>query len=143
MSVTEVDIQSLQLCNNLKKVSKNFLNSCGNHECELIVFQSLKPQLIKSMLVDRLSYYDVVVKDYEIISLHQLSNVDLQKNELIIITSKYNESLEKLRYLNRDILVINFVYGNLLDGTEYYINLMVQNIANYAPLNINEEVNYE
>lgn len=141
--IAEIDMQSLQLCNNIRKATKTFLNSCGKDECELIVLQSFNPQIIKSILLDRLSHYDVVVKDYEIIPLHQLTNADLQKNQLSIITTKYKESIENLRYLNRDILVINFVYGNLIDRTDFYIDLMVQNISNCSRFNTNVEVNYE
>ena len=131
MIIAEIDIQSLQLCTNIRKATKTFLNSSGKDECELIVLQSLKPHLIKSILLDRLLHYDVVVKDYEIIPLHQLAHADLEKNKLTIITTKHKESIENLRYLNRGILVIDFVYGDLIDGSEFYIDVMVRNITKY------------
>lgn len=130
--IAEIDMQSLQLCNNIKKAAKTFLNSYGKDECTLIILQSLKPHLIKSILLDRLSHYDVVVKDYEVIPLHQLTNDDLQKNKLTIITTKHKESIEHLRYLNRGILVIDFVYGDLIDSSEFYIDVMVRNITKYS-----------
>lgn len=130
--IAEIDIQSLRLYKNIRKATKTFLNQDEKGQCKLIVLQSLKPQLIKSILLDRLSHYNVVVNGYLIIPLHQLTKIDLQKNHLTITTAKHNESIENLRYLNRGILVVNFVYANL-----------VRNIANYSKFNTNEEVNYE
>lgn len=132
MIIAEIDMQSLRLCKNIRKAAKTFLNQDEKDQCKLIVLQSLKPQLIKSILLDRLSHYNVVVKDYEIIPLQQLTKIDLQKSKLTIITTKYKELIENLRCLNRDILVIDFVYGNLIDGSEFYIDLMVRNIIKYS-----------
>ncbi len=137
MSTAEIDKESIQLCRNIEKAAKAFIDSNNENQSRIMVFKSLNPELIKTILAEKLSQYNVTVKDYQIVPLGNLTYIDLLKDKITIVTAEEYEYIENLRYLTRDILVINFVYADVIDGSEIYIDLMVRSIVNQSKINTN------
>lgn len=80
MIVANIERESTQLCHNIGIAAKTFLDTFKKNQSKIIVLQSLKPQIIGSILFNRLSQYDLIINNYQIIPLNNLTSEDLQKN---------------------------------------------------------------
>lgn len=130
MIVSEIDQKSIKLCKDINIAAEIFLDK-KNKKFNAIILQSLEPTKIVNLFTEKIKHYNGIksLNEYwSVVQMEKLTIEDLQSDKLLIILTTYPTNMAILNYSYRNVIVLNFVYGNTCDGSNFYLNFMLKQI---------------
>lgn len=130
MIVSEIDQKSIKLCKDINIAAEIFLDK-KNKKFNAIILQSLEPTQIVNLFTEKIKHYNGIksLNEYwSVVQMEKLTIEDLQSDKLLIILTTYPTNMAILNYSYRNIIVLNFVYGNTCDGSDFYLNFILKQI---------------
>lgn len=130
MILTEIDEDSIKLRKDIGIAVEIFLNK-RNKKFNAIILQSLEPTQVVNSFKEKIKHYHRIksLNEYwSIVQMEKLTIEDLQSDKLLIIVTKSNSNIGIINHSCRDLIILNFVYGNTCDGREFYLNYILKQI---------------